>query len=104
VRRFADAKRAASYAGLVPSTYHSGAREAYGRITKRGSGELRAMVCEAAHHASRPTHPLQPYFASLAGCCTCVVPDSDPSEPSGRWKGQQETRERPSVRWAEMGW
>ena len=23
------------------------------------------MLCEAAHHASRPTHPLPPYFASL---------------------------------------
>src|SRR4029453_7866933 len=45
--------------------YHSGDREAYGRITKRGSGELRAMLCEAAHHASRPTHPLHPYFAVL---------------------------------------
>src|SRR5262245_34405377 len=65
VRRFADAKHAASYAGLVPSTYHSGAREAYGRITKRGSGELRTMRCEAAHHASRATHPLHPYFAIL---------------------------------------
>jgi transposase len=65
VRRFADAKHAASYAGLVPATYHSGDREAYGRITKRGSGELRAMLCEAAHQAGRPTHPLHPYFASL---------------------------------------
>jgi transposase len=65
VDRFADAKHAASYAGLVPSTYHSGEREAYGRITKRGSGELRTMLCEAAHHASRPTHPLHPYFAIL---------------------------------------
>jgi transposase len=65
VGRFADAKHAASYAGLVPSTYHSGEREAYGRITKRGSGELRTMLCEAAHHASRPTHPLHPYFATL---------------------------------------
>jgi transposase len=65
VRRFADAKHAASYAGLVPATYHSGDREAYGRITKRGSRELRAMLCEAAHHASRPTHPLHPYFARL---------------------------------------
>jgi hypothetical protein len=23
------------------------------------------MLCEAAHHASRPDHPLQPYFAPL---------------------------------------
>jgi transposase len=65
VRRFADAKHAASYAGLIPATYHSGDHEAYGRITKRGSAELRTMLCEAAHHASRPTHPLHPYFAVL---------------------------------------
>jgi transposase len=65
VTRFPDAKHAASYAGLVPATYHSGDREAYGPITKRGSGELRAMLCEAAHHASRPQHPLNPYFAKL---------------------------------------
>ena len=65
VARFPSAKHAASYAGLVPATYHSGDREAYGAITKRGSGELRAMLCEAAHHASRPQHPLNPYFAKL---------------------------------------
>src|SRR6266545_1537483 len=35
--RFPDAKHAASYAGLVPSTYQSGDRDAHGRITKRGS-------------------------------------------------------------------
>ena len=65
VTRFPSAKHAASYAGLVPATYHSGDREAYGAITKRGSGELRAMLCEAAHPASRPHHPLNPYFAKL---------------------------------------
>ena len=63
--RFPDAKHAASYAGLVPSTYQSGDRDAHGRITKRGSAELRAMLCKAAHHASRPDHPLNPYFARL---------------------------------------
>ena len=26
---------------------------------------MRSMLCEAAHHARRPTHPLQPYFFSL---------------------------------------
>jgi hypothetical protein len=25
------------------------------------------MLCKAAHHASRPTHPLHPYFAILCG-------------------------------------
>jgi transposase len=63
VQRFPDAKHAASYAGLTPSTYQSGSRDVHGRITKRGSAELRAMLCEAAHHAARPQHPLHPYFA-----------------------------------------
>jgi len=63
VQRFPDAKHAASYAGLTPSTYQSGLRDVHGRITKRGSAELRAMLCEAAHHAARPQHPLHPYFA-----------------------------------------
>ena len=65
IGRFPDAKHAASYAGLVPATYQSGERDAHGRITKRGAAELRAMLCEAAHHASRPDHPLHPYFAQL---------------------------------------
>ena len=63
--RFARTKHAASYAGLVPSTYQSGACDRHGHITKRGSAELRAMLCEAAHHARRPSHPLHPYFIKL---------------------------------------
>lgn len=65
VTRFPSAKHAASYAGLVPSTYQSGDRDRHGRITKHGSAELRAMLCEAAHHAARPTSPLHPFFAPL---------------------------------------
>lgn len=65
VHRFPSAKHAASYAGLVASTFDSGERVQHGHITRRGSKELRAMLCEAAHHARRRTNPLQPYFASL---------------------------------------
>lgn len=65
VRRFPSAKHAASYAGLVPSTDQSGDRDTHGHITKRGSAALRTMLCEAAHHAQRPTHPLHPYFARV---------------------------------------
>ena len=65
VGRFPDAKHAASYAGLVPSTHQSGERNVHGRITRWGSAELRSMLCEAAHHAGRPEHPLNPYFAKL---------------------------------------
>jgi len=65
VRRFPSAKHAASYAGLVASTFNSGERVQHGSITRRGSYELRAMLCEAAHQAHRPSHPLNPYFTSL---------------------------------------
>ena len=65
VERFGSAKHAASYAGLVPSTYQSADRDCHGHITKRGSAELRTMLCEAAHHARRPSHPLHPYFLKL---------------------------------------
>lgn len=65
IHRFPTAKHAASYAGLIPSTHQSGERNAQGRITKKGSGELRTMLCEAAHHAARANHPLNPYFRKL---------------------------------------
>jgi transposase len=65
VHRFPSAKHAASYAGLVPATTQSGDRDTHGHITKRGSAALRTMLCEAAHHARRPTHPLHPYFGRL---------------------------------------
>jgi transposase len=65
-RRFDDSGRVVSYAGLAVSTHDSGERQRHGHITKRGSGELRAMLCEAAQHAWRPTHPLNPYYRRLA--------------------------------------
>ena len=65
MRRFPTAKHAASYAGLVASTFDSGERVQHGHITRRGSSELRSMLCEAAHHAWRPSNPLNPYFARL---------------------------------------
>jgi len=64
-QRFRNAKHAASYTGLVPTTYQSGDHDAHGHITRRGSQELRSMLCEAAHHARNPNHPLNPYFRSL---------------------------------------
>ena len=65
VGRFPSAKHVGSYAGLVPTTYQSGSCEHHGHITKRGARELRAMLCEAAQHAARPTHPLYPVYAPL---------------------------------------
>lgn len=64
-RRFATAKQVGSYAGLTPMTFQSGERDLHGHITRRGSAELRSMLCEAAHCCRRPSHPLQPAFAKL---------------------------------------
>jgi transposase len=64
-RRFQDAKHVASYAGLVPSTFQSGERDRHGHITRRGSAELRSMLCEAAHQARRSSCPLNPYFVKV---------------------------------------
>jgi transposase len=65
IKRFPTSKHAASYAGLVPSAYQAGEKDCHGRITKRGSAELRAMLCQAAHHARHPAHQLNPYFVRL---------------------------------------
>lgn len=66
--RFPTSAHAASYVGLVPSSYDSGDTVRRGHITKRGSPELRMILCEAAHHAARSKHPLNPYFARV--CAT----------------------------------
>jgi len=63
--RFPDSRRVVSYIGLAPSSFDTGEVQRHGHITKRGSGELRAMLCEAAHHAARSDHPLNPYWARV---------------------------------------
>lgn len=65
VRRFDSAKKVASYAGLVPSTNQSGTRDHHGHITRRGSSELRSMLCEAAQHSRQADHPLHGYFQRI---------------------------------------
>ena len=67
VGRFPSAKHAASYSGLVASTFNSGERDRHGHITRRGSTELRAMLCEAAHHAGYRNNAFSPYFRLLYG-------------------------------------
>ncbi len=65
VRRFEHAGKLASYLGVVPSSYDSGERVRHGRITRSGPDWLRALLCEAAHHAGRLNHPLNPYWRRL---------------------------------------
>jgi transposase len=64
--RFADSNHVVSYLGLAPSMYDSGETERHGGITKAGSSAMRALLCEVAQHAARPTHPLNPYFVRVA--------------------------------------
>ena len=52
MKRFPDAKRLCSYAGLVPSIYSSGSKTYNGRITKQGSRWLRWILVEIATHAA----------------------------------------------------
>jgi transposase len=63
--RFPSSDQVVSYIGLAPSTWDSGDRERHGRITKRGSADLRTALVEAAHQASKSWHPLNPYFARV---------------------------------------
>jgi transposase len=51
--RFVDAKALASYVGMIPSEYSSGARQRLGQLTKQGNPMLRWLWCEAAIHAVR---------------------------------------------------
>lgn len=60
--RFSESGKVVSYLGLAPSGHDSGERERHGKITKEGSSYTRAMLCEAAQHAGRANHPLNPYF------------------------------------------
>ena len=41
MERFPSPKKFASYTGLIPSTYASGARITHGRLTKEGNKWLR---------------------------------------------------------------
>ena len=65
VTRFPSPKHAASYAGLIPQSWQSADSNRQGHITKSGSAELRAMLCEAAHQARRKENPFHPYLVSL---------------------------------------
>jgi len=64
IGRFRSGKQVASYAGLTPSVYASGASVRYGRLTKRGSKSLRTILIEVAHGQGRlkKSVGLRPYF------------------------------------------
>ncbi len=47
-KRFSDSKNVAAYLGLTPSQYSSGETKRQGRISKKGSKEVRYLLVEAA--------------------------------------------------------
>jgi transposase len=53
VERFATARKVASYAGLIPAEYSSGARQKLGHISKEGNPFLRWVLVESATVAVR---------------------------------------------------
>jgi transposase len=80
INRFATAKKLVAYAGLAPSVRASGERVEYGRITKQGRSEIRAVWVQAAHAAlavkGAAAAPLQRWWGRVArrrGKKTAVV-------------------------------
>lgn len=67
--RFARARDAGAYAGLVPRRFQSGERDTKGRISKAGDPMLRSALYEAANNllarVKRPS-PLQTWGKALA--------------------------------------
>jgi len=63
--RFREAKKFASYTGLVPSTYASGQRVVHGRLTKQGNKWLRWAFIEAVTPAIRWSPFCRRYYDKL---------------------------------------
>ena len=70
IERFPTAKKLVAYSGLVPSVRASGDRVEYGRITKTGRSEIRAVWVQAAHAVlavkAAAARPLQQWCERLA--------------------------------------
>jgi transposase len=60
--RFVDGKALASYVGMIPSEYSSGARPRLGGLSKQGNPLLRFLWGEAAMHAVRRDPELQRFY------------------------------------------
>ena len=60
--RFMDGKALASYVGMIPSEYSSGARQRLGGLSKQGNPLLRFLWGEAAMHAVRRDPELQRFY------------------------------------------
>jgi transposase len=65
VERFENAKKVASYVGLIPAEYSSGGKQRLGRISKQGSPLLRFLLVEAAQSAARHDPELKRMYVRL---------------------------------------
>ena len=65
IDRFSQAKKFASYTGLVPSTYASGSRMYHGRLTKQGNKWLRWAFVEAVTPAITHSPWLRRYYQRI---------------------------------------
>jgi transposase len=65
IERFREAKKFASYTGLVPSTYASANRMVHGRLTKQGNKWLRWAFIEAVSPAVRTSAHLRSYYQRI---------------------------------------
>jgi len=65
INRFQEAKKFASYTGLVPSTYASANRMVHGRLTKRGNKWLRWAFIEAVTPAVRSSASLRAQYLRI---------------------------------------
>lgn len=65
IGRIREAKKFASYTGLVPSTYASGERMVHGRLTKQGNKWLRWAFIEAVSPAIRRSPYLRRYYEHI---------------------------------------
>jgi transposase len=70
IERFASSRKLIGYSGLAPTVRQSGERCEYGRISRQGRKELRAVWVQVAHLVaiddSRETQPLRRWFDRLA--------------------------------------
>lgn len=66
ISRFPTPDHAASYLGLVPSTYQSGNSCYHGHITRQGRAHARWLLVQAAQHLSLHPGPLGVFFRRLA--------------------------------------
>ncbi len=65
IDRFREARKFASYTGLVPSTYASGQRMVHGRLTKQGNKWLRWTFIEAVTPAICHSPFLRRYYEKI---------------------------------------